>query len=115
MDYFTEGSVPAVYISPGDNNITPVQVQELQTALNGIAGDKAFHMKVVVLPPGSKVDPQRPVDLSSGFDELVMEQVCMAFDVMPIELGIIPDIGGVGRSGAVCEFDQVRFSGSEGC
>ena len=111
LDYFTEGSVPAVYISPGDNNITPVQVQELQTALNGIAGDKAFHMKVVVLPPGSKVDPQRPVDLSSGFDELVMEQVCMAFDVMPIELGIIPDIGGSGAQGPSAS--SIRFSSQE--
>ena len=111
LDYFTEGSVPAVYISPGDNNITPVQVQELQTALNGIAGDKAFHMKVVVLPPGSKVDPQRPVDLSSGFDELVMEQVCMAFDVMPMELGIIPDIGGSGAQGPSAS--SIRFASQE--
>jgi 8-oxo-dGTP pyrophosphatase MutT (NUDIX family) len=94
LDYFTEGSVPAVYISPGDSNITATQVKELQDALNGIAGDKAFHMKVVVLPPGSKVEPQRPVDLSDGFDELVMTQVCMAFDVQPIELGILPNIGG---------------------
>jgi 8-oxo-dGTP pyrophosphatase MutT (NUDIX family) len=99
LDYFTEGSVPAVYISPGDANITATQVKELQDALNGIAGDPAFHMKVVVLPPGSKVEPQRPVDLSDGFDQLVMTQVCMAFDVQPIELGILPNIGGGQQSG----------------
>ncbi len=100
LDYFTEGSVPAVYISPGDANITATQVKELQDALNGIAGDTAFHMKVVVLPPGSKVEPQRPVDLSDGFDQLVMTQVCMAFDVQPIELGILPNIGSGGQQGA---------------
>jgi 8-oxo-dGTP pyrophosphatase MutT (NUDIX family) len=100
LDYFTEGSVPAVYISPGDANITATQVKELQDALNGIAGDTAFHMKVVVLPPGSKVEPQRPVDLSDGFDQLVMTQVCMAFDVQPIELGILPNIGSGGAQGA---------------
>jgi 8-oxo-dGTP pyrophosphatase MutT (NUDIX family) len=100
LDYFTEGSVPAVYISPGDANITATQVKELQDALNGIAGDPAFHMKVVVLPPGSKVEPQRPVDLSDGFDQLVMTQVCMAFDVQPIELGILPNVGGSGQQGA---------------
>jgi 8-oxo-dGTP pyrophosphatase MutT (NUDIX family) len=100
LDYFTEGSVPAVYISPGDANITATQVKELQDALNGIAGDPAFHMKVVVLPPGSKVEPQRPVDLSDGFDQLIMTQVCMAFDVQPIELGILPNIGSGGQQGA---------------
>jgi 8-oxo-dGTP pyrophosphatase MutT (NUDIX family) len=94
LDYFTEGTVPAVYISPGDPNITPTQIKELQDALNAIAGDPAYHMKVVVLPSGSRVEPQRPVDLSDSFDELVMNQVCMAFDVQPVELGIIPAIGG---------------------
>lgn len=94
LDYFTEGTVPAVYISPGDPNITPTQIKELQDALNAIAGDPAYHMKVVVLPSGSRVEPQRPVDLSDSFDELVMNQVCMAFDVQPTELGIIPAIGG---------------------
>jgi len=93
LDYFTEGTVPAVYISPGDSNITPTQIGELQNALNALAGDPAYHLKVVVLPPGSKVEPQRPVDLSDSFDYLVMNQVAMAFDVLPTEIGIIPDVG----------------------
>ena len=58
--------------------MTPTQVKELQDALNGIAGDPAYHLKVIVLPPGSKVEPQRPVDLSDTFDTLVQTQVCMA-------------------------------------
>ena len=94
LDYFTEGTVPAVYISPGDPNMTPTQIKELQDALNGIAGDPAYHLKVIVLPPGSKVDPQRPVDLSDSFDYLVMNQVCMEMDVDPTEVGIIPNVGG---------------------
>ena len=110
LDYFKEGSVPAVYISPGDPNITPTQIRELQDALNGIAGDPAFHLKVVVLPPGSKVEPQRPIDLSDSFDQLVMEQVCMAFDVQPMELGIIPDIGG-GQQGPSAS--AIRFASQE--
>ena len=76
LDYFTEGTVPAVYISPGDTSISPAQIGELQNALNGIAGDPAYHQKVIVLPPNSKVDPQRPVDLSDSFDLLVQTQVC---------------------------------------
>src|SRR5208337_87021 len=78
LSYFTEGTVPSVYISPGDPNMTPTQVKELQDALNGIAGDPAYHLRVIVLPPGSKVEPQRPVDLSDSFDTLVQTQVCMA-------------------------------------
>lgn len=99
LDYYTEGSVPAVYISPGDPNITPTQIRELQDALNGIAGDPAYHMKVVVLPPGSKVEPQRQVDLSDSFDTLVQTQVLMAFDIQPSELGILPNISGGGSQG----------------
>jgi hypothetical protein len=110
LDYFTEGTVPAVYISPGDANITPTQIGELQNALNALAGDPAYHLKVVVLPPGSKVEPQRPVDLSDSFDYLVMNQVCMAFDVQPQELGIIPDIGGTPTGPSA---SGVRFSGQE--
>ena len=110
LDYFTEGTVPSVYISPGDPNITPTQIKELQDALNGIAGDPAYHMKVIVLPPGSKVEPQRPVDLSDSFDQLVMNQVCMAFDVQPMELGIVPNIGG-GPQGPSAS--AIRFAAQE--
>lgn len=110
LDYFTEGTVPAVYISPGDTNITPTQIGELQNALNALAGDPAYHLKVVVLPPGSKVEPQRPIDLSDSFDYLVMNQVCMAFDVQPQELGIIPDIGGTPTGPSA---SGVKMSGQE--
>jgi len=110
LDYFTEGTVPAVYISPGDPNITPTQIKELQDALNGIAGDPAYHMKVIVLPPGSKVEPQRPVDLSDSFDQLVMSQVCMAFDVSPMEIGIIPSVGQTSQGPSA---SAIRFAGQE--
>jgi 8-oxo-dGTP pyrophosphatase MutT (NUDIX family) len=112
LDYFTEGTVPAVYISPGDPNITPTQIKELQDALNAIAGDPAYHMKVLVLPPGSKVEPQRPVDLSDSFDNLVQTQVCMAFDVQPTELGILPNIGSA-SSGGGQSASAVRFGSQE--
>ena len=92
--------------------MTPTQIKELQDALNGIAGDPAYHLKVIVLPPGSKVDPQRPVDLSDGFDLLVQTQVAMAFDVTPIELGILPNIGSGGAGGGA-NSSAVRFGAQE--
>ena len=79
--------------------MTPTQVRELQDALNGIAGDPAYHLKVIVLPPGSKVEPQRPVDLADTFDTLVKNQVCMQLDVMPDELGMLPNVGSAGAGG----------------
>ena len=112
LSYYTEGTVPAVYISPGDPNMTPTQVRELQDALNGIAGDPAYHMKVIVLPPGSKVEPQRPVDLSDTFDTLVQTQVCMSFDVMPDELGLLPNVGSAGAGGS-SNASALRFAGQE--
>lgn len=110
LSYFTEGTIPAVYISPGDPNMTPTQIKELQDALNGVAGDPAYHLKVIVLPPGSKTEPQRPVDLSDSFDFLVMNQVCMAFDVSPVELGIVPDIGSTQQGPSA---SGIKFSAQE--
>jgi len=92
LDYFREGTVPAVYMSPGDENMTPNQIRELQDALNAFAGDPAWHHKIIVLPPGTRVEPQRAVPLADAFDEIVMTQVCMAFDIMPMELGIAPKV-----------------------
>ena len=105
-------TVPAVYISPGDPNMTPTQVKELQDALNGIAGDPAYHLKVIVLPPGSKVEPQRPVDLADSFDTLVQTQVCMQLDVMPDELGLLPNVGGTSAGGA-SNASALRFASGE--
>lgn len=110
LDYFTEGTTPSVYISPGDPNITPTQIGELQNALNAIAGDPSYHLKTIVLPPGSKVEPQRPVDLSDSFDFLIMNQVCMAFDVNPVELGITPDVGATQQGPSASGF---RFQGEQ--
>ena len=112
LSYYTEGTVPAVYISPGDPNMTPTQVKELQDALNGIAGDPAYHLKVIVLPPGSKVEPQRPVDLADSFDTLVQTQVCMQLDVMPDELGLLPNVGAAGSGGA-SNASAIRFASGE--
>ena len=112
LGYYTEGTVPAVYISPGDPNMTPTQVKELQDALNGIAGDPMYHLKVIVLPPGSKVEPQRPVDLADTFDTLVQTQVCMQLDVMPDELGLLPNVGSAGAGGS-SNASALRFASGE--
>jgi SPP1 gp7 family putative phage head morphogenesis protein len=110
LDYFREGTVPAVYISPGDMNITPNQVRELQDALNAVAGDPAYHHKIIVLPPGTHVEPQRPTQLADQFDEVVMSQVTMAFDVNPMELGLLPRVSTVASPFAAREMAQAGRS-----
>lgn len=100
LNYFDERSIPGCFVSPGDPNMTPSQIRELQDALNSIAGDQTWQQKIIVLPGGSKVDPQKPITLADAFDNVVMIQVCMAFDVMPFELGIMPEVSTTVASGA---------------
>jgi hypothetical protein len=68
------------------------QQKELQDAINATAGDPAWKHRALVLPPGSHVDPQKEAELASQFDEIIMSQVTMAYDVMPTELGISPRV-----------------------
>jgi 8-oxo-dGTP pyrophosphatase MutT (NUDIX family) len=100
LNYFDERSIPGCFISPGDPNMTAAQIRELQDALNSIAGDQTWQQKIIVLPGGSKVDPQKPLTLADAFDNVVMIQTCMAFDVMPFELGIMPEVSTTVASGA---------------
>lgn len=100
LDYFSEGSIPGIFISSGDPSATPNQLRTLQDALNAMAGDPAWKHKIIVLPGGSRIEPMRPVPLADQFDEVVMTQVCMAFDIMPMELGIAPKVSTTMSPGA---------------
>jgi len=101
LDYFDEGTIPGNYISPGENlGWTPNQLQIWQDQNNAIAGDPAWKHKSIALPPGSKVFPMRPVPLADQFDEIVMTQVCMGYDVMPMEMGISPKVSTTQSPGA---------------
>jgi 8-oxo-dGTP pyrophosphatase MutT (NUDIX family) len=110
-NYFNEGSIPGVYISPGDTSMTPSQLRELQDAMNAISGDQSWKHKILVLPGGSKVDPMRPNPLADDFDLLVQTQTCMGFDVQPFELGIAPQVSlaasssGTARQAASAKMD----------
>lgn len=108
LDYFREGTVPAVFVSPGgsNQNMTPNQIRELQDALNAIAGDPAWKHKIIVLPADSQVHPQKNAQIADQFDEIVMNQVCMAFDVQPMELGIMPKVSATVSPGAANQMSK---------
>jgi 2'-5' RNA ligase len=90
LDWFTEGSIPGLFVIPGPDVATPQQVRELQETLNALAGDAAWKHRIIVLPAQSKTEPQKPVELADAWDEVNAVKVCQAYDVMPMELGIIP-------------------------
>lgn len=92
MDFFLEGSIPGMFVTLGDPELTPNQIREWQDTLNALAGDQAWKHKMIGLPAGSAVHPQKPPELADQSDEVIMNQVCMAFSVMPMELGIYPKV-----------------------
>jgi hypothetical protein len=100
LQYFSEGTIPGLFVTTGDENATPTQIRELQDALNAMAGDPAWRHKIIVLQKGSTTSPQVPAELAGHFDEIIMTQVCMGFDVMPMELGISPRTSTSQSSGA---------------
>ncbi len=100
LEFFTEGSIPGQFVIPGDDISTPTQIRQLQETLNALAGDQAWKHKIIVLPRGSDTKPQKPVELADQFDEVVQNMVCQAFEVMPMELGILPKVSATASPGA---------------
>lgn len=99
-EYFSEGSVPAVFLGTGNPDSTPQQCRQLQDAINAQATDPGAKHQVIVVPGDAHAIPMRPNPLADLFDELVMNQVLMNFDVMPMELGISPRASTTQSSGS---------------
>ena len=106
LDFFKEGTVPRVYISPGDTSMTPNQVRELQDALNAVAGDIAWAFKIQVLPPGSKVMPQKEMEIVDQADEWIASEVAMVCNINPMEIGLLPKISTVASPFAAREMAE---------
>jgi hypothetical protein len=90
LDYFQEGTIPGVYVVAGDAYVTPTQQRQLQDSLNALAGDIAWKHRVIVLPPGSKTDPQKDLAWAKDVDQTVIEQVAMILHIQPHEIGMVP-------------------------
>jgi hypothetical protein len=90
LDYFTEGTIPGVYVIAGESYVTPSQQRNLQDSLNALAGDVAYKHRVIVLPPGSKTDAQKDLTWAKDVDQTVIEQVAMILHIQPHEIGLTP-------------------------
>jgi 8-oxo-dGTP pyrophosphatase MutT (NUDIX family) len=110
LSFFDESSVPRSYISPGDVSMTPNQIRELQLALNAVAGDLGNFFKVTVLPPGSKVIPQKEMQIVDQADEWIANEVAMTCGVRPTEIGVIPQVSTIASPFAAREMAQAQRS-----
>ncbi|WAL67133.1 ParB N-terminal domain-containing protein [Amycolatopsis cynarae] len=113
MQFYSEGSIPAVYVTPGPEISTPQQIAQLQRALNNIAGDQAYKHKIIVLPPGSKTDPQKVINLADQFDQVLAAEVTMAFEKTPMDIGITPRISAVQSPSETKEFSQINSENAQ--
>ena len=88
--------------------MTPNQIRELQLALNAVSGDLGNFFKVTVLPPGSKVMPQKEMQIVDQADEWIANEVAMTCGVRPTEIGVIPQVSTVASPFAAREMAQAQ-------
>lgn len=106
--YFQDGSIPGMFVTPGPDISTPQQIRQLQDALNAMAGDVGAKHRIIVFPPGSKADPQKPFPLADQFDEWIISQVAMPFGLTPMDLGVTPRVSAVQTPSESRELSQIN-------
>ena len=94
-EFYRQGSLPAVFLDPGDTIANAEEARQLQEAINMLGGDLGARHQVIVLPPGSKTMPQKPTDLTDQLDEWLTALMCMPFGLSISDLGITPKIAGL--------------------
>ena len=112
-DYFQDGSIPGQFVVPGPDIATPTQIKQLQDALNAMAGDVGAKHRIIVLPPGSKADPQKPPPLADQFDEWVISQVTMPFMLTPFDLGVTPRVSAIQSPAESKQIQNVNSSAGQ--
>lgn len=113
LQFYTEGTIPGLFVTPGPDISTPSQIAQLQRALNNIAGDQAFKHKIIVLPPGTKTDPQKTINLADQFDATLAAEITMAFEMTPLDIGVAPRVAAVQSPTASREFAQTNAQSSQ--
>lgn len=91
-EFFRSGSLPSVFMDPGESIATPEEARILMQAINQLGGDLANMHQVIITPPGAKVTEQKPVDLTSDTDTWFTGLITMPFGLTISDLGIVPKI-----------------------
>jgi len=92
FEWFQSGSLPSVFLDPGESVATAEEARQLQEAINMLGGDLGGRHQVIVIPPGAKSYPQKDVDLTSQIDEWLVALLCMPFGLSISDLGLTPKI-----------------------
>jgi len=92
-EFYRSGSLPSVFLDPGEMVATAEEARELQEAINMTGGDLGARHQVIVLPPGAKVMPQKEITQGDSFDTLMVSEVAMAFGLQISDLGLTPKVG----------------------
>lgn len=107
-DYFQDGSIPGQFVTPGPDISTPQQIRQLQDALNAMAGDVGAKHRIIVLPPGSKAEAQKSPPMADQFDEWIVSQVTMPFDLTPMDLGVTPRVSAIQSPAETKQISQIN-------
>jgi len=91
-EFYRSGSLPQVFLDPGATIANAEEARQLQEAINMMGGDMGAKHQVIVLPPGSRVTPQKTVDLTDQFDEWLTVLLCMPFGYSIADLGVAPKV-----------------------
>jgi hypothetical protein len=96
LKYFTEGNLPASWVTVG-NVDTPQQVRQWQDTLDALVGDIAARHQVFVLPHGSSANETKPNILRDEYDSTNRETIFAVFGLTAQEMGFLPG----GKSGGL--------------
>lgn len=89
LEFFDSSTLPGLFIvAPPD--WTSKQIRQLQDALNSLGNDTTMRWRHIVLPGSTTYREVRQPDLSNATDNTIYQEVLMAFDVKPLEIGLLP-------------------------
>ncbi len=94
MALFTDGNIPAGFISPAaDVGWSPEQLVSYQTMLdNLLSGNDALRSRMKTLPPGSVFTASNPTAVNMDLDLFTLKVTHASFGVMPSQSGFTDDV-----------------------
>lgn len=99
-EFFRQGSLPQVFLDPGETIANAEEARQLQEAINMLGGDLGAKHQVIVLPPGAKTMAQKDTDLTSQLDEWLAALMCMPFGLSVSDLGLTPKVSSLQSPGS---------------
>ena len=93
LQMFTEGSIPGGFMEVPPDISSPDQVAEWQDYWDSIyLGDQSIVHKLIAVPNGSTFTETTPRSFDPLFPEWLAKKTCMAFGVVPQDLGFTADV-----------------------